>query len=500
MSRSLALPSQDITLTVIFYDSSGAPKDPDVLNNVLLDVYPPGSDPRDPATVTAPIAEIATFLHPAVGLLAASEYVVITDQAGGVWGVQLDTTGADLAPTGAIWAAIPPAQTAVTASLAAMAAPAVATAVRAAFVGIVGFNAVVTLTDNLAGTLTSTQAVGGVVIDPRSLLEDDSGAGAVNVTVTTPGSNGDGWVYDVSLVSFGIGPEADPLKFLTHPSTGHFEYIFTVPAGASLGDAYDYWTGVVDGQNLAATLSFNIGSGGEITSTEPPLYENNAVYFKLLSTVADNDDGTQLGVDYTWYFTTKYNPLYESFRRIQLDMGSLVSNLPIDTINLAIFEASIEADALTFGTVTNNRYFTFARRQYVACTAEMILLHALLGASGEGGGGKSKTLADLKVSTTGGASSEGGLLERVLNCRVKWEAMLTSAGEIGPGTSQKPSMVVKGTLDPDRPPIGRTWEPVSSWGGSDGMLPAANTRIRWTGNRRYRRGFVTKNRWDTRFS
>jgi len=362
MSRSLALPSQDITLTIMFFDSSGAPKDPDVLNNVLLDIYPPGFDPREPATLQT-----------------------------------------------------------------------------------------------------------------------------------------DAWVYDISLIGIGLGPEAVAGKFLTHPSTGHFEYIFTVPAAAPLGDAYDYWRGVVDGQNLTATLSFNVGQGGEITSTEPPLYQNNAVYFRILSTVADNDDGTLLGADYTWYFSTTYNPLYEGIRRIRLDMGSLVTNIPDDTINLAIFEASIEADAFSFGSITLSPYFLFARRQYVACTAEMILLHALLGASSDGGGGKSKTLADLKISTTGGSASEGGLLGRVLACRLKWEAILTSSGEIGPGTSQKPSMVVKGTLDPDRPLIGRGWEPTSSWNGQDSALPAANTDVRWIGKRRPSKSYVHRSRWNSRF-
>ena len=46
--------------------------------------------------------------------------------------------------------------------------------------------------------------------------------------------------------------------------------------------------------------------------------------------------------DYSFYFTTTYNPLYSSIRKLRLEVGAFISNVPDDTVNLAIFEACRE--------------------------------------------------------------------------------------------------------------------------------------------------------------
>ena len=297
-------------------------------------------------------------------------------------------------------------------------------------------------------------------------------------------------VYNVSLTNPGEGPYADPLKTIEKIDTGKYRYTFLIPADSDFGAALDNWRGVVDSQNLNEVFTFTVVGGGSVGTTQ--LYENNAVIIELKSTIAATD-GTTLGQDYRWHFTTTYNPIYSSVRRVRLDLGPLIKDIPDDTINLAIFEASLEANALIFGVLnpSNWKYFHFARRQYVTCLAEVILLGSLMGSGG--GGAKSKRLADLDVDYDGNLDD---LMSKALACLAKYEPVLTSAGELAAGTSQRPSMVIKGISDPDRPNVGRGWEPTSSYLGADVQMPAANIKSRYSWKRRWKRDFHWPGRWN----
>jgi len=311
----------------------------------------------------------------------------------------------------------------------------------------------------------------------------------------------DAWVLNASLTAGGAGPYADPLKFVTKEGTGLYSYSFTIPAAAIDGTGFDYWSGTITTQTLNATLEFIILDGPSAKATY--LYENNMVFIELASTINDATDHTPLGETYTWYFTTTYNPLYVSARQIRLELGRLIQDVPDDTINLAIFEASLEADALVFGllnglSIVNQNFFEFARRRYVICAAEFILLTAVSGGGGSGSGGKSKSLADLRVSYDGSGSVSEDKLGELLACKAKWEVALTSAGDLAPGTSLRPSMTIKGRLDPDRPAIGRGWQSTATCGTVDSQTPAANTETLQRGYRRWKRNYIS-NRWTSRF-
>lgn len=297
----------------------------------------------------------------------------------------------------------------------------------------------------------------------------------------------DAWVYEVTTSFGGSGPYAEEDNYIVRIEEGKYKYVFTVPAEASLGTAFDRWQCVVDAQNLDETFAFVITDIGEIGVTQ--LYNNNVVFVELDETIADTD-GNTLDSDWSYYFTTTYDPLYSAVRRIRLDLGSAVEDVPDDTINMAIFEASLEAAALTFGiltfsSVSESRFFYWARRQYATCVAELIVLAALTGTGGTTEG-KSKTLADLAVVYRGGPIDD--LIEKAIACRNKWEAVLTSVGEAGPGTGLKPQMVIKSDRDPDKPFFGRDWERVSTYG-----YPAANTKSKYSNKRRWKRDF--KSRW-----
>jgi len=305
------------------------------------------------------------------------------------------------------------------------------------------------------------------------------------------------WVYNITLTDPGQGPYADMSETIEKVDAGKYQYTFTVPTDAELGAAFDWWQGTVDSQDLSEAFTFTIVGGGSIGTTL--LYENNMVFVELSKEIKDID-GNSLGSDYSFYFTTTYNPLYSSVRRVRLDLGPLISEVPDDTINLALFEASLEADALTFGfPSTNSGFFNFARRQYVTCRAEQIILNAIMGNfAATGTGGKRKALADLTVAYTGGSGDIEDLLKRAIACSQRWEVTLTSAGEISPNTSQKPSMVIKGRLDPDRPHIGRNWEPTNPFNSYESQFPAANVKSRRYGYRRWRHDYAIS-RWGSRF-
>jgi hypothetical protein len=268
--------------------------------------------------------------------------------------------------------------------------------------------------------------------------------------------------------------DADSVSLWTEPVNGDVDY------GPEFTGDITVDTFTVSGSSL--TISFTN------TTVDQSLFANNMIFVELDETVADTD-GNALGSDYTYYFTTTYDPLYSSVRRVRLELGQLINDIPDDTINLAIYEASLEADALTFGTLvfdtaSASTHFIWARRQYVTCVAELILLGAMTGQGG-GSDGKSKRLADLNVSYSGGGPLDD-LIDKAIACRNQHEKILTSSGVLGPGTSLQPQMVIKGANDPDRPYIGREWERTSTYGNPNDRVPAANTRSRWTNRRRWK--------------
>lgn len=213
------------------------------------------------------------------------------------------------------------------------------------------------------------------------------------------------------------------------------------------------------------------------------LAENMQVVIQVSGDIEDID-GNPLGESQELFFTTTYNPLYSAIRRIRLDIGSFLKDIPDDTINLAIFEASIEADYLTFdkSAAALSNLYLHARRQWVTCKAEQILLNNLI--NGAGGLLKSKRLADFSVEY--GIDAIKNILKKVEECLARWEPELMTGGH----AVQTPRGVVKGELDIDRPNIGRMWDT------PDGN-PVGNAKVIYRGSRRWLTGYIPKSRsWD----
>jgi hypothetical protein len=209
----------------------------------------------------------------------------------------------------------------------------------------------------------------------------------------------------------------------------------------------------------------------EIPAGESVLYENNIIYLTLDSLIAATD-GSTLGEDYTYYFTTTYNPMYSALRRIKLDLGPIISGIPDDTINLAIFEASLAADQNTFATTNENgAYLNFAKREYTTCLAELTLIRAIQGDLSIAGR-MGKTLADLQVSRSG--PNLESRADDLKECVARWQVPLQTGGAITPDASVKPGYSVKGSTAEDSTAVGREWEPTATTSSTGYKKPLAN--------------------------
>jgi len=230
-----------------------------------------------------------------------------------------------------------------------------------------------------------------------------------------------------------------------------------------------------------ATVSANTIS---IVLDPGQLFVNNIVVITLDAEMASNDS-VELGSEYVSYFSTLYEPLYASVRRIQLDLGPLISDVPIETIMFAILEGSIAADVLTFVTeYPNYRYFEFARMNYATCYAEWILLRGLSG-DATLSDRMSKTLGDLTVSRGGGAENLSDKIKELEDCIAYWQVPLQTGGEVTPGASLLPEVAVKGSTAADNISVNRQWEPTSGIGVYSNHS-AANDTVYSSGRRRLR--------------
>lgn len=264
---------------------------------------------------------------------------------------------------------------------------------------------------------------------------------------------------------------------------GIFEYEYSVPSAGPDGTWHDLWQGVLTSQSLSAALQFEVTTSGEILAIDQQLHTNNVVEITLTSGIQATD-GTNLTDGYVAEFLTTASPVYTNTRKVRLKIGGFIGNLEDDVVQTAILEASVDADTLTFATtIVNNDLYNHARREYTTCVASKMLLgnlnNSLL---------RSKTLADLSVQyDTNGIIDMTNDLEDCLN---KWMPQVMNGG--GTRAARAPSMVVKGSLDPDRPVISRMWQSTDD-GEPTRRVPGANTRVQPIGKRRSVRTF--KWRW-----
>lgn len=292
----------------------------------------------------------------------------------------------------------------------------------------------------------------------------------------------------VDIFEVGLDPDLDTPTLAglipVYLGNGVFELTFT-PSGTE-GTWIAKWSGTIIDTVTTSQEGFEVINSGSIVSYSTSGLIPNMLITVFLSKELSDIDGNTLDEDFTSSFSTQYSLLYSSVRKVKLKAGGILGKLPDDVINLAIFEASIEADILTFNkTFINNEIYLHARREYVTCAAASMLAQNVLA---NGGVVRSKALADFKVDYD--INILGDLLNTLEDCKKKWEAQVQSGG--GARTIANPKMVVKGELDPDRPPAGRGW-----FGINNGEQSIGNTKFRNSGFRRWKTGWISRNNKNT---
>lgn len=285
---------------------------------------------------------------------------------------------------------------------------------------------------------------------------------------------------EVNLYAPNLDPDIDTptVSGLTPTYIGNGVYQLEVTGVAPEGRWIDQWSGDILGVETTVNLAYNVMSGGVIVAYPTFGLNCNNVIEITLSEDITSIEGISLTEDYILTFTTEYSPLYSSVRKVRLEVGGMLLDVPDDTVNLAIFEASLEANELTWRKcLTNKGFYEHARREYVTCKAAGVLLNNIAGA---GGLLKSKTLDNFQVVYD--TSSLRNAIDKSLDCADKWMGQLAAGG--GLNASRNPRMVVKGELDPDRPEMRRSMDEHSR-----DNIPAANTAYRHPGHRRSVKGY-----------
>ena len=345
-----------------------------------------------------------------------------------------------------------------------------------------------------------TTGSGSILTPPSS----SSASGIAQLGVTGSGSTS---TSVVSVVSVDPTGGEYGVEISTDPYTGErIDIVFTDtnPIDATtlvnaVAVRSEPATGVDDSLGIAYTgdLSFTSSLVGTHTlriDLDPgQLYENNIIIITLDSTIAD-DQGNTLGEEYITYFSTTYSPIYTGLRRIRLDLGSLISSVGDETIMLAILEASLMAEAISFVATTDNAtYRNAARREYVTCLAELIIVNGIA-ADATASDKLTKRLGDLSVSRGGVGSALANTKNKLEDCVEYWKIVVQTGGEIGPDTSVKPGSTVKGADADDAIAVGRQWEATSGLGY---LNPSINTSVRGSSSRRALKTWRTKNSWRT---
>jgi len=290
------------------------------------------------------------------------------------------------------------------------------------------------------------------------------------------------YIFQPAAVTTDNANAIDPAGFTpTYLGEGVYEYQYTT-ACTPIGDWTDKWTGDLTCQaGLTSSLTFSVAAGvSEVVSFESPqLYNNNLVTVTLSPSIASTG-GSTLSESLEIEFFTTLTPFHTSVQKVNLEVGSLISGIKDLTSAMAILEASIEADALTFSSKeVNSELFKHARREYTTAVSAFKLVSNI-------GGNllKSKTLGDLSV--TYDTDSHRETLEHLQEMMRKWGSQLMSGG--GAQAIRGPRMVVKGSLDPDRPTADRMWE-----GTGSNKKPIANSSQPTVTGRRSLR--THKKRW-----
>jgi len=239
--------------TALAVDTNGTPiATAGVFDELSIQLVYTDGTPAVKTAVTGTL-DLSTVTCPAVAGAADRDYIIYKDTAGLSWAVYLDKTGTSVAPTGALYTAIPAARKAKADVSGVSTNIQVAAAVRGAFVALTSFTGVCTAAAVGDGTITFTSVTRApcAVMVPKNL--DDSTAGSITVLHSVTGVVSTVNVTDntIAIASHGLSVG---LKIALTINSG------TLPAGTT---ATNYYIIPV----TASTVSFATSVANAIAGT-----------------------------------------------------------------------------------------------------------------------------------------------------------------------------------------------------------------------------------------
>jgi len=120
--------------------------------------------------------------------------------------------------------------------------------------------------------------------------------------------------------------------------------------------------------------------------------------------------------DYSFWFTTLYVPYYIDARSILIELGDVVTNVPLDTVNRLIYENTMIMYNKGMIVIDSKGNLIEPYLTYLICKVKYDLLRAIM--TGVVLSGGSKRLGDFQIDINVNADLLGRLLDDFYNCYV----------------------------------------------------------------------------------
>ena len=153
-------------------------------------------------------------------------------------------------------------------------------------------------------------------------------------------------------------------------------------------------------------------------------YTNNRFYNIVISKDLPDVDGNLLGNEYSFMFTSLFNPYYISTKLVRLNAGTLLGNHPDLHIASLIYYYSLEADMVINLPSKTNEIIDFIKKKYVLIkTLKTLLLDNMNFALHDS---VSKKLSDFSLSINSKSKFDlyNQLMQQIYNWEEKYEQTL----------------------------------------------------------------------------
>jgi len=199
--------------------------------------------------------------------------------------------------------------------------------------------------------------------------------------------------------------------------------------------------------------SFNTANDKLTITTDASLVSNYEYIVKIKEGL-EGSTTLPLASDYTFMFTTMYDPLYATSVQVRLALGNLIEDIPDDTINRIIYQNSLYAAQLYLPLTVANTGIKWYISKYVECKSALDLLNNKF--LNLGGISSRKVLADLTIDRGNQGRDiialASNLMEDLTICVQNMEGLIISGGQ-----SPSPDYAVPHLRDSRGPIRDATW-------------------------------------------